>query len=574
MKILGLTDHEGRVHDSSIALVEDGKILFAEAEERVSRVKHDGRFPYLAIKEALRFTKTKISSIDYFVSATPKENYIRMLLTTLKFIPHVGIKNYLGQIFKAFVYRAHKLPGNGEQMDMGKLNIPKEKFFVISHYLAHAASAYYSCPFDECLVVTMDGFGLGGRGEPLSGGIYLGSENRLLRLEDVPVHASLGLYYGIVTMAIGFKLNDGEGKTMGLAAYGDASRCYKEMKKFFPNFIGGKWTIRDSIMDILNVSKRDIFQNSRTYKQLIKMVGKYGREDVAASCQKVFEEELLKYVLHLVKKYKLRKVVVAGGVFLNVKANMLLLEKKIVDDLFVYPNPADSGTAVGAAFIGFLTKGRKIAREELLHPAFGRKFSDQEIRRELAKSEGIIYKKVKNGLARKVANLLVKGEVVGWFQGRGEWGPRALGQRSVIADPRKIEIKDRINKILKGREWFMPFAPSMLIERAPDYLKSLKKAPFMIIADKLKNGKDKHIKAAIHIDKTARPHLVTKQANPLYYQVIKEFDKLTGVGAILNTSFNKHGLPIVYTPKDAIEHLLWETIDCLIIGNYCVVRDR
>ena len=574
MKIFGLTDHEGRVHDSSIALVEDGKILFAEAEERVSRVKHDGRFPYLAIKEALKFTKTKISNIDYFVSATPKENYFRMFLTTLRFIPHVGIKNYLEQTLKALVYRKRKPFSDDVPRDIGNLKIPKDKFLIVSHYLAHAASAYYSCPFDKCLVINMDGFGLGEKGEPLSGGIYLGFDNKLSHVEDIPVHASLGLYYGIVTLAIGFKLNDGEGKTMGLAAYGNASSCYRQMKNFFPNFVAGKWKVRNSIMDILNVSKRDIFQNSRTNRYLSKLVDKYGRENVAASCQRVFEEELIKYISYLVNNYKLSKVVVAGGIFLNVKANLLLIQKKIVDELFVYPNPADGGTAVGAAYLGFLMKGKKIARKELLHPAFGREFSDKEIKRDLGSATGIVFEKIKKGLAKKVAILLTRGKVVGWFQGRGEWGPRALGQRSVIADPRKISTKDRINKILKGREWFMPFAPSMLAERAPDYLKTLRKAPFMIIADELKRGKAKDLKAAIHIDKTARPHLVTKQANPLYYQVIKEFEKLTGVGAILNTSFNKHGLPIVYTPKDAIKHLLWKTIDCLVIGSYYVIRDR
>lgn len=564
--------HRSRVHDNSIALVDDGNILFAEAEERISRVKHDERFPYLALKEALKVTKTKISDIDYFVSATPDESLLRKFLATIKFIPYVGFASYFKQIFSRFFYKIDKLPNEGRPMSIYDLNIPSEKFITVSHYLAHAISAYHSCLFDRCLVVAMDGYGPGEKGEPLSGKIYLGSEGKLVPLEDIPVEGSLGLYYGFVTKALGFKLNDGEGKTMGLAAYGDPSKCYFQMKKYFANFDIDHWIIRSSIMDILNVIREEFFEKSKTLKYLRKLIKRYGKENVAASCQMVFEEELEKYVRYLVNKYKIRKVAAAGGIFLNVKANMRLLKNKLIDELFIYPNPADGGTAMGAAMAGFLRNGKEIKREELLHSAYGRSYSNSEILKELKEAKGVIYKKLDKELAKKTAKLLVDGKVVGWFQGKGEWGPRALGQRSVIADPRYIKTKNRINDILKGREWFMPFAPSMLIERAPDYLKTLKKAPFMIIADDIKRSKIKDIRAVIHVDKTARPQLVTKKANPLYYHVIKEFEKITGVGAILNTSFNKHGLPIVYSPKDAVEHLLWKTIDILVMGDYLVER--
>ncbi len=572
MKILGLTYHRSGVHDNSVALLDNGRILFAEAEERVSRVKHDGRFPYLAIKEALKLTKTKLRQIDYFVSATPDENYFQMFLTTIRFVPYVGLLNYLDQVFKALIYKVDKAPDANRPKNIEEMRIPESKFFTVSHYFAHAASTYYSCPDDECLVVCMDGFGPGEKGEPLSGKIYLGSKGQLIPLEDVPIHASLGLYYGVLTMALGFKLNDGEGKTMGLAAYGDPNKCYRKIKNFFPRFIGQKWTVKESIMDILNVSRRNVYEKTRTYKLLKDLVSKYGKENVAAATQKVFEEELVNYISYLVKKYKIRKIAAAGGIFLNVKANMRLMDEKVVDDIFVYPNPADGGTAVGAAFAGFLLKGQKIRRIELLHSAYGRDFKDSEIRKELMKTKGIEFKKLGKNLPKYTARLLVEGKVVGWFQGKGEWGPRALGQRSVIADPRHKATKDRINNILKGREWFMPFAPSMLAERASDYLRMLRKGPFMIIGDHLKSKHAKDLVAATHIDGTVRPHIVTAQANRLYYQVIKEFEKLTGVGCILNTSFNKHGLPIVYTPRHAIDHLLWGAVDGLIIDSYYVKR--
>jgi len=299
---------------------------------------------------------------------------------------------------------------------------------------------------------------------------------------------------------------------------------------------------------------------------------KYGRENVAAAAQQVFEEELEKYIKYLVKKYKIKKAVFAGGIFLNVKANMRLLKNKIVEDIYVYPNPSDGGTAMGAAIIVSLQKGVKIKRKEIFHSAYGKIFNNTEILKELKKTKNISYEKLGKNLPKRLARFMADGKVVGLFQGKGEWGPRALGQRSVIADPRDIKTKDRINEILKGREWFMPFAPSMLIERAPDYLKTLRKAPFMIIADDTKKSKRNEIKAAIHIDNTARPQLVSKEANPLYYQIIKEFEEITGVGAILNTSFNKHGLPIVYSPRDAIDHLIWGAIDLLAIGDYLVER--
>lgn len=257
---------------------------------------------------------------------------------------------------------------------------------------------------------------------------------------------------------------------------------------------------------------------------------------------------------------------------MNVKANMRLLKEGVVKDLFVYPNPTDGGTALGAAVIGLIKNGIKVKREEITHSAYGREYSSSEILKELRKPTGIVYKKIGKELAKKTATLLVEGKVVGWFQGRGEWGPRALGQRSVIADPRHLATKDRINDILKGREWFMPFAPSILAEKSKIYLKMLTKAPFMIIADDIKRSRKKDLRATIHVDDTVRPHLVIKEANPLYYEVIKNFGKQTGVYAVLNTSFNKHGLPIVYSPKDAIEHLKWGTIDVLVIGQYLVER--
>ncbi len=569
MKIIGITSDKVQVHDNSIALLDNEKILFAEAEERLSRKKHDGKFPDLALQEALTLNKLKISDIDFFVSADPKPSILQSFLNTAQYIPVTGLNSYFSQVWERFKYR--KYPENYLKRDLNDWHVPKSKRIDVSHYLAHAATAYYFCPFSKCLVVTMDGYGLDADSKPLSGKIYWGEDGKLTSLEDLPVHSSLGLYYGAVTMALGFKLNDGEGKTMGLAAYGNPKKCLKQMTEFFPTFNSEKWVARKTIFDILNISRTEVFQNSKTYKYLLKLVNRYGREDVAAAAQEVFEKELEKFISFLVAKYQIRLVSVSGGIFLNMKANMRLLQKHIIDDLFVYPNPGDSGTALGAAVVGILMKKGSFKRKEILSTDLGRSFTDLEIKNELTKTKGIAYTKL-DDLVKFTASSLANGKVLGWFQGKGEWGPRALGQRSVIADPRKLATKNRINKILKGREWFMPFAPSILEDRAEQYLVNLKKGPFMIIGDNTTKLGLKELKAIIHVDGTVRPHIVSKKTQPLYYQVIKEFEKLTGVGVILNTSFNKHGLPIVYTPKDAVDHLLWGAIDELIIGNFHVTR--
>lgn len=573
MKIIGITSGRRVTHDNSIALLDDEKILFAEAEERLSRKKHDGRFPKLAFKEALKMTNTTLDEIDYFVTTDQESTIWKTFLFTLQYIPIAGIYSYLIQVIGRFMYKDVETFSKMEKT-LDDFNIPKRKKLRVSHYLAHATTSYYFSPFKDCLVVTMDGYGLDVDSKPLSGKIYLGNDSAIEAVEDIPIHGSLGLYYGAVTMSLGFKLNDGEGKTMGLAAYGNPKKCLKQMEDFFPYFRDGRWVARDTIFDMLNISRTEVFQRSKTFKKLTQLVEKYGREDVAAAAQAVFERELERYMSYLVSKYKLRLVSVSGGIFLNMKANMRLLKNKTVDDLFVYPNPGDSGTALGAAVAGFLIKKGKFPQKEILHTYLGRGFSDSEIKTVLDETHGIVYRKLGANLAKFTAGRLAKGKVLGWFQGKGEWGPRALGHRSVIADPRKLTTKDRINKILKGREWFMPFAPSILEDRVTDYLVSLRKAPFMIIGDDTTKLGRKDLKATVHVDGTLRPHLVNEKIEPLYWKVIKEFEKLTGVGAILNTSFNKHGLPIVYSPKDAIEHLLWKAIDLLVIGGYLVERQN
>ncbi len=572
MKIIGLTDHIGGVaHDNSAALLVDGEIVFAEAQERVSRLKHDQSFPLDAIKHALKFSKLNMSQIDYFASAIPPMKLFPFLLAYLEGIKYCGFPRFI--IW--FIKRSFGLlnsPTN-KRFSYSEAGIPKEKLICVSHHLAHAESAYCSSGWQECLVVAWDGYGIDISGKPLCGIIYRAVNDNLEKLEEIPMYASLPLYYGAVTIALGFKLNDGEGKTMGLAAFGNPSKCYQQVRQIFPIFVKDSWLPRNNWLDITSVSKTNLFKTTSTYKYLQLLIKEHKAENVAAAAQKVLEEESEKFFSYLVKKYKNDRVAAAGGIFLNVKMNMRLFDNKIVSDLFVYPNPGDSGTAVGAAFAVYKNMGGILRKQRLERADLGCKFTAVEIQQAIKRFKNqIIVQQLKANLAKVVAKKLTEGKVLGWFQGRGEWGPRALGQRSVLADPRYESIKERINQKLKQRDWFMPFAPAILQEKSSEFLVNNRQSPFMITADRIKPNKAKLIPAAIHIDKTVRPQTVNKKVLPLYHQVIEEFYKLTGVPVILNTSFNRHGLPIVHSPHEAIEHLLWGAVDELVIGNYLIQR--
>jgi carbamoyltransferase len=292
---------------------------------------------------------------------------------------------------------------------------------------------------------------------------------------------------------------------------------------------------------------------------------------VAFAVQFVLEQESSKFFKHLVKKYKQKDVAVAGGIFLNVKFNTKLLQDKIVNNLFIYPNPADGGVAVGAAIALYKKLGENFKVQTLENSYLGCSFTRGEIKSALREyGKKLEVRELGDAMYSHVAREIASGKVIGWFQGRSEWGPRALGARSVLADPRNIKTKERINKYLKQRDWFMPFAPVILDEYKLEVLEHGYATPFMTLTDNVKKAYLKKIPAAVHIDGTARAQVIKKESNKPYWEVLNEFRKLTGIPVLLNTSFNKHGLPIVHTPKDAIEHLLWGCVDELVIGNYLV----
>ena len=579
--ILGVTGLSTSFHDNSAALIRNGKVLFAASEERYTRIKHDKSFPINSIKEALRFTKTSKKDVDLIAIGYPKRYF---------FQPFLG--QDLVDLIKAlwfwirgrkiyFIFDCLKiLKGEFIQNEKGKKAkkfLTNKKLVYVGHHLSHAASAYFTAGYKKALAVCMDAFGPKENGELISGSVYVCDENLVGECqEEIKVNSSIGLFYTSITQALGFTPGDGEGKTMGLAAYGNPALVYKPLRKIAPVFKRGKWDKSPLWVEMffsLRKEFRPIFESLPIGKLLNKLIKKHGKEQVAAAAQLILEEEAVKYFEYLVSKYKTPNLVLAGGLFLNVKMNMKISQIKGVRDVFVHPNAGDGGTALGAALELYSEKvGFKKLPPQIKDVSWGTGYSTSEIERAIkAQGKRIVYGKQRD-ITKLVAKKLLEGKVIGWFQGRFEWGPRALGYRSVLIDPRRMDIKEKLNNTLKNREWFMPFAPSILVEYGEEYFENFKESPFMTMAFDVKKGKVKDIEAAIHIDKTGRPNSVSKSSNALYYRLIREFQKLTGIPVILNTSFNKHGLPIVNSPEDAIKHLLWNCIDELVLGNYIVTR--
>jgi len=577
--ILGLTGLSNSFHDNSVALLKNGNIAFAASEERYSRVKHDRRFPVKAISKALSFAKISKSDIQFVAVGYPKRSFlspfyrdpVALFSVLFKWLRGRGV-GFFTEVYNIFKGEIFQNSGMG----LKKFRFAAQRIIYVDHHLAHAASSYFTSGFDKCLSVSMDAFGPKTNGDILSGSVFKCTKGRIETLEEIEVQDSMGLFYTSVTLALGFTPGDGEGKTMGLAAYGNFLKAYKLLKKISPQFNNGKWRATPFWTQMFFANRKEflpIFNSLPLGKLLISWINKYGKQDVAASAQKVLEEECLNYFRYLVKKYGANKFTLSGGLFLNVKLNKRILEIPGVVDIFIHPNSGDGGTALGAAMlVNNLKSQKKVKINNISGVNWGSEYTHREIKKTLLKYKSKVSFKVETNISGYVAKSLVKGKVIGWFQGRFEWGPRALGYRSVIIDPRRMDIKEKLNNTLKNREWFMPFAPSLMEEYGEKYFVNYRKSPFMTLAFDVKRNVLKDIKAAIHVDKTARPNTVSKQGNPKYYELINHFYKLTGIPVVLNTSFNKHGLPIVDSPKDAVEHLLWNCIDELAIGDFIVTR--
>lgn len=546
-------------HDSAVALVHDGKVLFAAEEERFSRIKHDNGFPVLALHAALRHAGVSMEELDEIGFGWNR--------------PGVGEGWILGAIaarripFDYRVVGAHVAllaralyTGDGLrrlQRDFGPIRAPIR---YVDHHEAHAWSAYGLCGADDAAVLVVDGHGAW-----QATSIYKGEGNRLERLKVFTYPNSIGSFYTAFTDLLGFESNTDEWKLMGLAAYGT------------PTY---------DLSDIITVSS-DHYQVDANALRVTPRGPRFlqsrfgprrnpddgftdGDRDLAASVQRATEEAMVSLARLAVKLTGKRRLCLAGGVAMNSKANGAILAAGIVDELFVQPAATDDGTAIGAAIALQKRSNRDTPNELMDHAYLGPSYGSDTVRRVLEESR-VPYVQT-DAVERIAAGLLASGHVLGWFQGRMEFGPRALGARSIIGDPRSAETRDRVNASVKFREEWRPFAPACLVERAHEFFEPASSSPFMILTFTVKEDKRKIIPAVTHIDHSARVQTVTEHANPRYWGLINEFDHLTGVPVVLNTSFNLKGEPIVCTPQDALRTFFTSGLDFLVIEDFVVPK--
>ena len=596
MYILGISAF---YHDSAACLLKEGEIIAAAQEERFSRKKHDSSFPKNAVKFCVKeagISSNEITNIVFYEK--PFIKFERLLETYLAFAPKgfYSFSKAMPLWIKEKLFQKNILVNElkkiwGDEVDWRK------KLLFSEHHLSHAASAFYPSPFKTAAVLTLDGVG-----EWTTSSVAVGKGNGLEVLKEIHFPHSLGLLYSAFTFYTGFKVNSGEYKVMGLAPYGEAK--YADLIK----------------EKIINVSDDGSFQLDMSYfnyasgltmtnKKFNSLFGGPPRNseseisqkemDIAASIQKVTEEIVIKLARTLRKETGLRNLCLAGGVALNCVANGKLYKEKIFDNIWIQPAAGDSGGALGAALSAwYIHYGKKRIissnRDSMKGAFLGPEFSNKEIEAALLKSRANFHKYNEKELLKKVAILLSEGKAIGWMQGRMEFGPRALGARSILADPRSSSMQKQLNLKVKFRESFRPFAPSILRNHLNDWFELDCDSPYMLLVEKLKkskcrtmsknesklfgieklNVKRSEVPAITHVDYSARIQTVHRDTNARYNDLILTFYKITGCPILVNTSFNVRGEPIVCTPSDAFKCFMGNELDALVIGDFLLFKEE
>ncbi len=573
--ILGLNAYHG---DAAAALVVDGELVAAAEEERFNRIKHVAGFPSLAAQWCLAEGGVSPEELDHLaVSRDPRANVGQKLLRTIR---HGASARYL----KARLQNAAKIRdvkvALAESLGIGRDSLGAQVHNV-EHHQAHVASAFFVSPFDDSAILSVDGFG-----DFCSTMTAVGRGNSFQVLDRVLFPHSLGIFYAALTQWLGFPEYGDEGKVMGLAPYGDPEPYAKAMRDIVLTD-GGLFTLN---LDYFTHDKEGVDMTwdegspriGRIYSD--KVVETFGParergdpitshyEDVAASMQKRLEEVYLHIVDQLRESTGATNLCLAGGVALNAVANGRIRPETGFDGLYVQPAAGDSGTAVGAAYYVWnqvLSSPRTFV---MTHAYTGPESTDDELATAF-RDAGLDPQRLDDDqLFRSVAERIAAGDVVGWFQGRMEFGPRALGHRSIVADPRRADMKDILNARIKHREPFRPFAPSILADATAEWFDQDYTSPFMVLVYKTRPDKRDKIPAVNHVDDTGRVQTVDRDVEPRYYRLIEEFGNLTGVPVLLNTSFNENE-PIVRTPGEAIDTFLKTHMDVLVLGNYVVSRN-
>lgn len=571
-------------HNATACLLRDGQILAAVSEERFNRIKNSDIFPKQTITYCLEYAGVKTSDVDYFVRIYQHpEGYVSpagethnpkltdIILAPAKFLnrvtfryPSIGffIKNthallsekFLNSIFqKQFVTNMAKY-----------LNIDESKIIFANHHLCHAYGAYYGFvpkndQHKDHLVITLDG-----EGDNLCSTIWTVKKGEWKKIVQTPGGNSIATFYGLITEFLGMKMNEHEYKVMGLAPYASIS----ELEKVYPLFKKLFWI--DS-----KLSFHSKYPSSTYLNYFEKILQNFRFDGIAAAAQKFVEDLVVDFVVKAINKTRIRNLVLSGGFFMNIKANKKISEIQEVERLIVCPTAGDESASFGGAYYGYLLVKNSPSNIQNLY--LGTDFSDHAIEKVIKEKnikKNFFLKKYKD-IEKEVARLLEAGKIVGRFKGRMEWGARALGNRSILMDPRRIDLKQQLNEQIKSRDFWMPFAPTILKEREKDYIvnpKNINGSFMQISFDTTKKGREDLV-AAIHpYDFTCRPQILKEEDNPQYYKLIRYFEKLTGIGAVLNTSFNYHGEPIVCTPNDALRTFEITGLKYLALGNYLIAK--
>jgi carbamoyltransferase len=569
MYILGIS---GYFHDSAACLLKNGIPIAAAEEERFTRVKHDNGFPFNAIRYCLREAGISIEDVESVVFYDkPLRKFDRILQTCVETYPwsfwffYEAIPEWLTQKLRVPATLKNELGYEGEVL-------------FVEHHKSHAASAFLVSPFEEAAIVTVDAVG-----EWTSTAIHHGVGGKITTLKEINFPHSLGLFYSTITAYLGQKVLNDEYKIMALAAYG---------RPVYRSQFGQLIDVKGDGSFRLNMRYFAYTHQTRMFSDELEAVLGPRREswkakitqrhkDVAATLQQLTEETMLKITNYAHKLTGCENLCLAGGVALNCKANKWILERGPFKRIFIQPAATDAGGALGAAVYVWNSVLGEPRRYVMKNVYLGPSFTDKEIEAFLLENDLAYEKLARRELVKKAAALLTQGKTVGWFQGRLEFGPRALGSRSILADPTSKEAKKGVQKI-KLREWYRPFAPTILAKRVKAYLKVPEEkepffkdspSPFMNLTFDVRKAKEKSLTSVMHVDGTTRPQTLKGGTNRLYFELIEEFERLRGTPVVLNTSLNRKGEPIVCTPQEAYRDFISTSMDCLVLGRYLLSKD-
>lgn len=602
MYILGISAF---YHDSAAAIIHNGKIIAAAQEERFTRKKHDPSFPSSAVRYCLDHIGIELSQIEAIAFYDkPFLKFERLLETYYAFAPS-GLRSFIKAMpvwIKEKLFLKRQI--YQELAEIGEIDRSKTPLLFPEHHLSHAASAFYPSPFEEAAILTIDGVG-----EWSTASISYGSGNQIKCLRELHFPHSLGLLYSAFTYYLGFRVNSGEYKLMGLAPYGNPNapeiETYKKIIKETLTDIKSDGSIFLN-QDYFNYASGLRMARDKKWEKLFGFPRRTAEDDLEAhhcnlglAIQEVTEEVVLKMAIEAQRLTGSKNLCLAGGVALNCVANGKLLEKEIFEEVFIQPAAGDAGGAPGAAWAAWhVFHGKEriaTGKDQMSGSLLGPEFSTTEIARTIRRYEAVAELQPNlEVLCEKVAALIADGKVIGWMQGRMEFGPRALGARSILGDPRNPEMQKKLNLKIKYRESFRPFAPSVLADKANDYFNLKGTSPYMLLVHPINKGIQKtlpadyhqlplkeklyylrsSLPAITHIDFSARIQTVDGVDNPAYHRLLTAFEALTGCAALVNTSFNVRGEPIVCTPEDAYRCFMRTEMDYLVVGNYLFEKEK